>query len=187
MTIAPHNPDFDAIPQRPLPSPGISKSNQETGFENVFGSMGLNSQRDSGPQTPRTPSYSQSQFQNPSSPQFPFRKYPNVLYTPSSLSNFSRGTFDQTPSWSPTYNPFSDFPQQSPVWSPLSPGAIGQERDTPLSSRSHQERYGQQKRGQGQLIRRYGDNPSGHHNVVDIDRIRQGTDVRTTVGHPSFP
>ena len=148
--------------------------------------MSLNSQRESGPQTPRTPIYSQIQFQNPSSPQFPFRKYPSVLGTPSSLSNFSRGTFDQTPSWSPTYNPFTDFPQQSSIWSPLSPGAIGQERGTPLSSRTHQERYGQQRRSQGQIIRRYSDNPSGHHNVVDIDHIRQGTDVRTTVSRQPF-
>lgn len=32
-------------------------------------------------------------------------------------------------------------------------------------------------------VRRYPDSSSGHHNVVDIGRIRQGTDVRTTVRH----
>ena len=160
---------------------------EDFGFDKAFGSMSLTNHRDNGPQTPRTPSYSPYQLQTPTSSQFPFRKYPSGLYTPSTLSSLSRGPLDQTSSWSPTYNPFSDFPQQSPVWSSLSPGAIGQERGTPSLSHTGQERYGQQKRGQGQVIRRYNENPAGHHNVVDIDRIRQGTDVRTTVSHSSFP
>ncbi len=157
---------------------------QDFGFDKSFGSMCLNNQHENGPQTPRTPSYSPFPFQTPSSAQFPFRKYPSGLYTPSSLSSLSHGTFNQSPGWSPSYNPFSEFPQQSPLWSPFSPGAIGQERGTPLLTRTHHEPYAQQKRGQGQMLRRYNDNPSGHHNVVDIDRIRQGTDVRTTASHP---
>lgn len=158
---------------------------QESAFDRAFGSMSLTNNRENGPQTPRTPSYSPFPFQSPSISPFPFPKYPGGLYTPSSFSSLSRGAIDQTPSWSPTYNPFLDFPQQSPIWPPFSPGAIGQERGTPLLSCTHQERYGQQKRGQAQMLRRYNENPSGHHNVVDIDRIRQGTDVRTTVTYPA--
>jgi hypothetical protein len=33
-------------------------------------------------------------------------------------------------------------------------------------------------------FRRQNDSPAGQHNVVDIDRIRQGLDVRTTVSFP---
>ena len=158
---------------------------QEFALNKAFSGMSLNHQHDDGPRTPCTPSYLPYPLHSPSNSPFPFRKYPGGLYTPSSLSSFSHETFDQNPLWSPNYNPFSDLPQRSPIWSPFSPGAIGQERHTPLLSRAHQERYVQQKRGQAQILRRYNDNPSGHHNVVDIDRIRQGTDVRTTVSYPT--
>lgn len=61
------------------------------------------------------------------------------------------------------------------------PGAIGQERGQLRHSRSH---YGQQISG-GHITSRAGrseqDYASGHHNVVDIERIRRGLDVRTTV------
>ena len=156
---------------------------QEFALNKAFRGMSLNPQNDDGPRTPCTPSYLPFSLQSPSASPFPFRKYPGGVYTPSSLSSFSHETFDQNPIWSPHYNPFSEFPQRSAVWSPFSPGAIGQERNTPLLSRTHHERYVQQKRSQAQMVRRYNDNPSGHHNVVDIDRIRQGTDVRTTVGY----
>lgn len=166
--------------QHPLRSSCSPMTNQELGFENAFSSMTLNL-HDNGPLTPRTPPFSSFPIQSPPNSQFPFRKYPGGIYTPSSVSSFSCGILDQNPSWSPTYNPFSGLPQQSPIWSSFNPGTIGQERGTPLLSRTHQERCALQKKSQGQIIRRYVDNPSGHHNVVDIDRIRQGTDVRTTV------
>ncbi|KAL8889138.1 MAG: hypothetical protein Q9215_003527 [Flavoplaca cf. flavocitrina] len=73
---------------------------------------------------------------------------------------------------------------QSPTWSNFNatlsnPGAIGQERHTPISpfhcSNPHPRN----------LMRHGGrhlpDHSSGHHNVVDINRIRKGADVRTTV------
>ena len=160
---------------------------KDNGLNKALESMSFNSQRDFIPQTPRTPSYSPFSTQTPSNPYFPFRKYLGGLYTPSSLSSVSPGSFDQTQTWSPNYNPFLEIAQHSPVWSPFGPGTIGQERGTQFAACTHQDRYGQQKRVQGQLFRRFTDNASGHHNVVDIDRIRQGTDVRTTVSHPYDP
>lgn len=170
-------PDLELDTRCPLHSSGPSMIVQDFGLEKALGSMSLNTHRVNGPQTPRTPIHSPFPFTTPSNSQFPFRKYPNGLYTPSSLSSY------QTPGWSPTYSPCSEFPQQSPIWSAFSPGTIGQERGAPLLSQT-QGHYVQQQRGQGSMaVRRYPDNSSGHHNVVDIERIRQGTDVRTTVCH----
>ena len=113
-----------------------------------------------------------------------FRKDLGGQHTPSSLSNygFTSGKSDQSPSWSPTYNPYSNYGLPSPIWSSYSPGAIGQERGAPPLPQQRQGLFQQQQRGQGRTgARQYHDYASGHHNVVDVDRIRQGTDVRTTV------
>ncbi len=171
-------PDLEVNTRHSLQSSGPSMIVQDFGFEKAFGSMSLNTHHANSPQTPRTPIHSPFPFTTPSNTQFPFRKYPNGLYTPSSLSSY------QTPTWSSSGSPCSEFPQQSPIWSAFSPGTIGQERGAPLLSQTRQGHYVQQQRGQGPMaVRRYPDNSSGHHNVVDIERIRQGTDVRTTVCH----
>lgn len=101
---------------------------------------------------------------------------------PSPLNTFlqdsrSPGAF-RSPTWSPTGNASVDFSLQSPIYSPYSPGAIGQERGTPLPSNVRHSIYIPQ-RGHAKVSGR--DYASGHHNVVDVDRIRQGIDVRTTV------
>jgi len=172
-------PDLEVNTQRPLQTTAPSMVVRDFGFEKIFGSMSLNTHRADGPQTPRTPSHAPFPFATSSDLQFPFRQHPNGLYTPSSLSSYHNSI------WSQGYSPCSEFSQQSPTWSAFSPGTIGQERGTPLLSRTRQEHYIQQQRGQGSMaVRRYPDNSSGHHNVVDIERIRQGTDVRTTVCNP---
>lgn len=103
-------------------------------------------------------------------------------HAPSPLNTFyqdspSRGTL-QSPIWSPMGNGSIDFSLQSPLYSPYSPGAIGQERGTPLSSNPRPGYYNPQRANAKASGRDYA---SGHHNVVDVDRIRQGIDVRTTV------
>lgn len=111
--------------------------------------------------------------------------------------NFAVRNSASKPQWSPTYTQFLDYGPQSPIWpayspsayssgsyssSLYSPGAIGQERGAPLLSQHRPGYYPQQQRGIGKLGGRpTHDYASGHHNVVDVERIRQGTDVRTTV------
>ena len=78
--------------------------------------------------------------------------------------------------------PYQNIGMQSPAWTSSSPGAIGQERGALTLSSHCQGAQGQRHSGQPKLSgRQYHDNPSGHHNVVDVGRIRDGIDVRTTV------
>lgn len=87
--------------------------------------------------------------------------------------------------YSPAYPPFG---MQTPTWnrfdvSPYGPGTIGQGHHSPLQPLGN---FRQHSRSLG----RYGgrnvqDYSGGHHNVVDVDRIRKGADVRTTVCCPS--
>ncbi|KAL6719576.1 hypothetical protein ACLMJK_001496 [Lecanora helva] len=177
LNITPYTSYHDVATQYPLESAASTMIARDHSFEKAFGNMALDNKTDNEHQTPYTSPYSPLPFQSPAGSPFHFRKHPHGLYPPSSLSNLSPGSFDHSPSWSPSYNPFSSFPQPSTLWTTFSPGAIGQERGTPLLTRTHQDRYGQQKRSQVQTCRRFNDNISGHHNVVDIDRIRQGTDI----------
>ncbi|KAI4168913.1 MAG: hypothetical protein LQ343_006035 [Gyalolechia ehrenbergii] len=64
------------------------------------------------------------------------------------------------------------------------PGAIGQERISPLSpfDTLHHHARAPFKNG-GRHVREHS---VGHHNIVDVERIRQGADVRTTVGSRSY-
>ncbi|KAL8771359.1 MAG: hypothetical protein Q9209_003265 [Squamulea sp. 1 TL-2023] len=79
---------------------------------------------------------------------------------------------------------------QTPTWSSFdatssNPGAIGQERHTPMSSFHSLNQYPRS------LVRHGGrqvtDPSSGHHNVVDVNRIRKGADVRTTIMLRNIP
>lgn len=84
--------------------------------------------------------------------------------------------------WSPPYGQYHDFGIQPTSWPPFNPGAVGQERGTPLSSHARSAHPLQQQRISGKPTGRQGhDYSGGHHNVVDVERIRLGTDVRTTV------
>ena len=78
--------------------------------------------------------------------------------------------------------PYPNLGMQSPLWASSSPGAIGQERGALTLPPRGQGSQGQRDCGQNKSGgRQYHDNPSGHHNVVDVGRIRDGIDVRTTV------
>ena len=64
----------------------------------------------------------------------------------------------------------------------LRPGAVGQERTVPVPVDQHWALLPQTPSNQGHTgLRRDSDFASCHHNVVDIERIRNGLDVRTTV------
>ena len=93
------------------------------------------------------------------------------------------GISNHSPFWSPNYGRFLNSGIQSPIWAAFNPGAIGQERGTPgLLHQRQGYHHPQQTRTQCKIgARQSHDYASGHHNVVDIDRIRQGIDVRTTV------
>lgn len=82
-------------------------------------------------------------------------------------------------------SPFNEYPGHGihmTPWASIAPGMVGQARD--LSS-SHRARNGPLLQQQQVLsrpsARQHNDYASGHHNVVDVERIRQGLDVRTTV------
>lgn len=65
------------------------------------------------------------------------------------------------------------------------PGAVGQERISPLSpfDALHHQSRGPFRHG-GRHTREHS---SGHHNIVEVDRIRQGADVRTTIMLRNIP
>ena len=92
------------------------------------------------------------------------------------------GNSNQSPFWGQNYSTFLNSGLQSPIWTALNPGAIGQERGTPTLLHQRQGYYPQHGRAQSKIGGRQShEYTSGHHNIVDIDRIRQGIDVRTTV------
>ena len=70
-------------------------------------------------------------------------------------------------------------------WDVLGPGAIGQERGQTFQPQFRSGPYSPQRRGPPKFGGRHThDFASGHHNVVDVERIRRGLDVRTTVWKP---
>lgn len=69
------------------------------------------------------------------------------------------------------------------AWDVFGPGAIGQERGQTYQPQFRNGTYSPQRRGPLKFGGRHAhDFASGHHNVVDVERIRRGLDVRTTVG-----
>lgn len=115
-------------------------------------------------------------------------------HTPSSLTNsfssFDHGSSQTSPFWSPTYTSGSSYGVAASIWSSNSPGAVGQERGTvpsPSHSSFYQHQLGnsafqaEQQRSLYRGPRRHNEHSVGTHNVVDVNRIRLGIDVRTTV------
>ena len=102
-------------------------------------------------------------------------------------SSFNAPDSGESSPWSPYFSPYHEYGIQSPLWSPYPPGAIGQERATPVMSPYRAGFYPYHQRFPFKLMGRQTDFPSGHHNVVDVERIRQGLDVRTTVRDPRQP
>lgn len=105
---------------------------------------------------------------------------PSSLTTP--MHTFGDATSEYTAPWSPSSISYGGYGVPSPIWSSYSPGAIGQERGS--VSHHHVRHAGShhQMRTSGKFGGRHQhDFAAIHHNVVDVDRIRAGLDVRTTV------
>lgn len=80
------------------------------------------------------------------------------------------------------YENYPGYSIQLPSWMACGPGAIGQERATAPPAQVRSRPYPQQHRAPSRVVgRQNSDYTSGHHNVVDVERIRRGLDVRTTV------
>ena len=109
------------------------------------------------------------------------RKESLGIHTPSPLIGLGHGqsvmpSLYSPSSWTSSANAYG---VPSPMWSPYSPGAIGQERNP--STPSQQDFYAQQRQMIRANERQPADFANAGHNIVDIDRIRAGLDVRTTV------
>lgn len=160
---------------------------EESGLERAFGSLNINNcggiYNDEllGPSFVSTlnyasPSNRSSGYQREFIPE-PLPSPPEI-YTPS----FTPRSSVPSPPWSPAYSPYSNYGFQSPAWPGYYPGTIGQERGAPILPQARASYPLQQQRHSGKPVARQGhEYGSAHHNVVDVERIRQGTDVRTTV------
>lgn len=184
-----YSPDLVDFPIQLLKNHGpLIIGQQDTSISKAFGNMNLSSCHDI---------YNADYLNSPlASPLF----YPNSTsqslgcvseyqneYSLSSTEDYGSGFTPRSsgPSspWSPAYSPYSDFGLRSPSWAAFNPGAVGQERATPLLTQVRSGHFLQQQRSSGKPAGRHShDYSSGHHNVVEVDRIRLGTDVRTTVG-----
>lgn len=193
LSIHPYKPDLEGTPQAPSKSPGPLVIGQEdAGLGNAFNNMSIDGHRVTNSLgTSISPSYSSHpSFSTPTSRRFTLCDEYGAQQTPSTVSSYSHGFNGQisrqipgpSPSWSTVMSTLSSSGVRSPLWSPYTPGAIGQERGTPQIPNARHGSYHPQQGGHakpgGRSFHEFG---SGHHNVVDVDRISQGTDVRTTV------
>lgn len=183
---------------------------ENVGLESAFGDFSLSGRHVSNDsEVLNTTSVSPYFLSSPASRSLSYRRDIAGQQLPSALDNgrfngYVARSSGSSPQWSPVYSPFPNYTLQSPNWTAYSPGAyssdsyspgmynpcgyspgaIGQERIVPQTPQLRAPYYLQQQRGLTKLIGRQNhDYASGHHNVVDVDRIRQGTDVRTTVRH----
>ena len=185
MSIAHYEPDLAALTRRLSKSPGPLIIGQETSLERDLASMSPFDRLDTyGPEPSSSSLHSQRPFS--ASANLTYRKDLNEQHTPTSHQIYNQdymgGISNHSPLWSPNYSRFLNSGPQSPIWPSFNPGAIGQERGTPTLLHQRQGYYPQQTRALGKIgARQSHDYASGHHNIVDIDRIRQGIDVRTTV------
>ena len=185
---------------------------ENVSIDNAFGNISLSGRRESYDSEALKAAFVSPYFlSNPASRSLSYRRDIAGQQLPSALDNCYFNTYQtrsssSSPQWSPLYSPYHDYTLQSPTWathspelynsssySPsminpggYSPGAIGQERVGPQTPQTRPSQFPQQQRGLPKLGNRQShDFTSGHYNVVDVDRIRQGTDVRTTVGYIS--
>lgn len=160
---------------------------QDTGLERSFGSLDVNGYggiyHD---QMLNPPFISALNYSNPNDRSLGYQgdylpelfPSPAEVYSPAITPRSSA----PSPPWSPAYSPYSAYGFQSPAWAAYYPGTIGQERGVPGLPQARTSHLLQSHRQTGKPAARQGhEYGSAHHNVVDVERIRQGTDVRTTV------
>lgn len=193
MTIRNYGSGKNTLTTLPKQSQGpLIIGQDETGLETALGNMTMN--------TPQPLMYGRDLWASPLlSPYFltetPTRSFANHrelngAQMPSPLdlqkSSYSGPESTDTSPYSPFFSPYVDYGLQSPPWSPYTPGAIGQERGVSMLSPYSGVHPYQQRSPSKYLGRSPHDYSSGHHNIVDIERIRQGLDVRTTVRRNTF-
>ena len=207
-----YKPRVDFISRRLPKDHGPLIVGQENSLESTFGGMCLGGRDDSyDPEALKAALISPCFLSNPTVRSLSYRRDIAGQHLPSALDDYHFNGYParnsgSSPQWSPIYSPYSDYTLQSPTWAAYSsgayssglyspgnfigpgytPGAIGQERTTPQTPQPVPPHCPPQQRGLAKLSNRQNhDFASGHHNVVDVDRISQGTDVRTTVGQIS--
>ena len=112
------------------------------------------------------------------------RKESIGLHTPSPLGGLGQGYVAPAAMYSPSWSsPIGPYAMSSPLWSPYSPGAIGQERSSPSPSLRPRDIYPTPRTPSAVAKRQTVDFITANHNVVEVERIRAGLDVRTTVSN----
>ena len=152
----------------------------DSGLIRAFNHMGLENTGDNC----RFGTSGQSTSQPTQAPgSFTHRKESTGHHTPVRLGGLNQGAYLPATLYSPSWgSSFSGYGMSSPLWSPYSPGAIGQERGSPLASLDRSEIYHHQAKLLSRTNSRQNmDFAAANHNVVDVERIRAGLDVRTTV------
>ena len=102
-------------------------------------------------------------------------------------TNFNGPDSAEASPFSPFFSPYPEYGMQSPLHTPFTPGAIGQERTTPVPSVYRSAYSPHNQRLYYKFPGRHSDYPSSHHNIVDVQRISQGLDVRTTIMLRNIP
>ena len=186
LTIVRFKPDLvkesRENPQAPEPLI-IGQDDDDVG--DLFGRMSLNSnKRNSGSSIVTNPSI----IETPSRPSQNQYAQPGIQDNCSPSPNgFASNGYTTHKDWAPgpfRFNPQGTYPVPMPTfpWPELGNGQMTPDQ---LASRIPCHRNGMLStptrvipRNAGRRVHEY---PSGHHNVVDTNRIRQGLDVRTTV------
>ena len=186
-----YRPDFDPTPQRPIQRTGpLIVGQEDLGLEpdlrNLSLDVGFGSQRVSA----ENGGISSRHFLTPTNKPLASRRgvTPQPLSSPMQPSSFQtlQGSPATQSPWSPLISPYSESSLQSPTWARYNIGTIGQERGMPLSPQYFLENGARNLRGSVKLpSRQFHEFPAAHHNIVDIERIRKGSDVRTTVSAPT--
>lgn len=182
LTIEAYEPDVSPKEKTPVKTMGpIIIGPDDSGLDKTLADLSIRGRHD----RTQAASIRQSPYQSsPVAKSFTDRKEAVGQHTPSPLSAFNQGSGTAGSlygaSWSPS---FHNYGVQSPMWSPYSPGTIGQERGTPTTlNHHHLDMFHPQSRTLSRASsRQHLDFANANHNVVDVDRIRAGLDVRTTV------
>ncbi|KAL8829706.1 MAG: hypothetical protein Q9191_001859 [Dirinaria sp. TL-2023a] len=175
----------------------IAVSHDGTGLEHAMGNMNLGVGQATYGQATYGHNYVASPLVSPyftppaANRSFGYHRELNSQQVPSPLvlqkTNFNEPGSAESSPWSPFFSPYGDYGLQSPLWTPYTPGTIGQERGTPVMS-PYPPIYPYQQRTPVRFVGRSpNEYPSSHHNFVDVERIRQGLDVRTTIMLRNIP
>ena len=186
LSITHYEADVGGEHQPLTRSPGpIIIGQEDSALDKAFSNMSVNGYRQpNGFQYARNSSSYQT---NLSARPLGDRKEASVLHTPPAFGSIAAGYGTaavslSSPTWSPNSDSYNGYGTSSALWSPYSPGTIGQERGSAIFPSQRRTLQHQQPRVHVRFSGRHQHEFSAvHHNVVDVDRIQAGLDVRTTV------